>query len=105
MRTILHTITALALTSSIAVFALPSNGPQEKPPVASKPALPAIAEVDRLKLENAMLRARAADQQYRAVLATSESQIRAVVDAFEVAHPGFTIDTAKLVAVAKPPAK
>lgn len=66
---------------------------------------PAVPEVQKLKIENAVLKVNAAMREYQRIVAESQAIVRAEVGKFEAEHPGWTIDANKLVAVKKPAEK
>jgi hypothetical protein len=91
------------------LLALVPVAPQEKPapplPLSTAQAPPAVPELIALRIENAVLKANRAQQQYQAIARESGQVIQTAVAQFEKEFPGWTLDTQKMVAVKKPEPK
>jgi len=106
-RLVLSLVAALTLTLMFPAAQTqappPETKPAEKLPAPEKP--PAISEVHSLKIQNALLRATAAQATYEKAIKDQRDIILAVIAEFEGTHPTWTIDAQKMTVVKKAVAK
>jgi hypothetical protein len=92
-------VSALPPTPVVQSQAPPLPAPAQTPPAPEK--IPAISETQFLKIQNAQLLANLTQAQYQKAMAGFAETIKKEVADYEAAHPGFTIDTVKLIAIKK----